>query len=109
MMQNEIVILCIEKDSIDRSVKTRIMILAAPILAHGLFDTVLLSLQVDSSLSWFLLILFIVFFTKLKKRAKNRVNELLKLEENKNTINKIFVGNNMLGAFIFLSNIAIAE
>ena len=87
MMQNEIVILCIEKDSIDRSVKTRIMILAAPIL--GLFDTVLLSLQVDPSLSWFLLILFIVFFTKLKKRAKNRVNELLKLEENKNTINKI--------------------
>ena len=74
---------------IDRSVKTRIMILAAPILAHGLFDTVLLSLQVDPSLSWFLLILFIVFFTKLKKRAKNRVNELLKLEENKNTINKI--------------------
>ena len=89
MMQNEIVILCIEKDSIDRSVKTRIMILAAPILAHGLFDTVLLSLQVDPSLSWFLLILFIVFFTKLKKRAKNRVNELLQLEENKNTINKI--------------------
>ena len=74
---------------IDRSVKTQIMILAAPILAHGLFDTVLLSLQVDPSLSWFLLILFIVFFTKLKKRAKNRVNELLKLEENKNTINKI--------------------
>ena len=74
---------------IDRSVKTRIMILAAPILAHGLFDTVLFSLQVDPSLSWFLLILFIVFFTKLKKRAKNRVNELLKLEENNNTINKI--------------------
>ena len=78
------------EDPVDRQgVAIMYAVLAAPILAHGLFDTVLLSLQVDSSLSWFLLILFIVFFTKLKKRAKNRVNELLKLEENKNTINKI--------------------
>ena len=76
MIQNEIVILCIEKDSIDRSVKTQIMILAAPILAHGLFDAILMSVQVDPSLSGLLFILFVIFFTKLKKRAKKRIDEL---------------------------------
>ena len=61
---------------IDRSMKTRMMILAAPILAHGLFDALLMSLQVDPSISGLLLILFIVFFTKLKKRANDRLNQL---------------------------------
>ena len=61
---------------IDRSVKTQIMILAAPILAHGLFDAILMSVQVDPSLSGLLFILFVIFFTKLKKRAKKRIDEL---------------------------------
>ena len=61
---------------IDRSMKTRMMILAAPILAHGLFDALLMSLQVDPSISGLLLILFIVFFTKLKKKANDRLNQL---------------------------------
>ena len=61
---------------IDRSVKTQIMILAAPILAHGLFDAILMSVQVDPSLSGLLFILFIFFFTKLKRRAKKRIEEL---------------------------------
>lgn len=61
---------------IDRSVKTQIMILAAPILAHGLFDAILMSVQVDPSLSGLLFILFIIFFTKLKKRAKKRIEDL---------------------------------
>ena len=61
---------------IDRSVKTQIMILAAPILAHGLFDAILMSVQVDPSLSGLLFILFIIFFTKLKKMAKKRIEEL---------------------------------
>ena len=61
---------------IDRSVKTQIMILAAPILAHGLFDAILMSVQVDPSLSGLLFILFIVFFTKLKKRANKRICKL---------------------------------
>ena len=61
---------------IDRSVKTQIMILAAPILAHGLFDAILMSVQVDPSLSGLLFIMFIIFFTKLKKMAKKRIEEL---------------------------------
>lgn len=61
---------------IDRSLKTKAMILAAPILAHGIFDSILFSMQIDESLSGIIMILFIVFFIKLKKRAKTKINEL---------------------------------
>ena len=62
---------------IDRSIKTKAMILAAPILAHGIFDAVLFSMQIDESLCGLMIILFIVFFTKLKKRAKEKVTHLI--------------------------------
>ena len=62
---------------IDRSVKTKAMILIAPILAHGLFDSILFCMQIDESLSGIIVILFIVFFTKLKKRAKERIAMLM--------------------------------
>lgn len=62
---------------IDKSTKTKVMILAAPILAHGIFDALLFCMQVEESLCVLLMILFIVFFTKLKKKAKERLNELL--------------------------------
>ena len=62
---------------IDRSLKAKAMILAAPILAHGIFDAILFSMQIDESLCGLLIILFIVFFTKLKKRANKRIHELL--------------------------------
>ena len=65
---------------IDRSVKTRIMILAAPILAHGLFDALLMSVQVDPSLSAPLFNLFIFFFIKLKNRANERIAMLMKIK-----------------------------
>ena len=58
---------------VDRSVKTKTMILIAPILAHGLFDSILFCMNIDESISGILMILFIVFFTKLKKRAKKRL------------------------------------
>lgn len=62
---------------IDRSIKAKAMILVAPILSHGIFDTLLFSLQIDESLGGLLMIFFMVFFTKLKKRAKERINELV--------------------------------
>lgn len=63
---------------IDMSTKAKAMILVAPILAHGVFDAILMSAQVSASLGGILLILFVVFFTKLKKRAKVRIDELSK-------------------------------
>lgn len=62
---------------VDRSIKTKVMVLLAPILAHGLFDSLLFSMQVNESLSLILMILFFVFFSKLKKRAHARIDELV--------------------------------
>lgn len=66
---------------IDRSLKTKVMILVAPILAHGIFNSILGSMQViiDVSLGgWFLLvILFFFFFIKLRKRANERLESLM--------------------------------
>ena len=63
---------------IDRSVKAKVMVLVAPILAHGIFDALLFCMRVDESLCGILMLLFIIFFTKLKKRAKLRIEDLSK-------------------------------
>ena len=63
---------------IDRSVKAKVMVLVAPILAHGIFDALLFCMRVDESLCGILMLLFILFFTKLKKRAKLRIEDLSK-------------------------------
>ena len=62
---------------IDRSLKAKAMIIAAPTLAHGIFDAILFSMQIDESLCGLLIILFIVFFTKLKKKAKEKITYLI--------------------------------
>ncbi len=62
---------------IDRSAKARIMILAAPILAHGLYDTILFCMQMDDALSGILVIFFIFFFSKLRNKANERIKELV--------------------------------
>lgn len=62
---------------INRSIKAKAMILAAPVVAHGIFDAILFSMQIDESLSGIIMILFIVFFTKLKRRAKEKVTHLM--------------------------------
>lgn len=62
---------------IDRSNKTKAMILAAPILAHGIYDGILFSIDVDESLAVIGLILFLYFFNKLRKKGKERILELM--------------------------------
>lgn len=61
---------------VDRSVKAQAMIIMAPILAHGFFDTILFCMNIDESISGVLMLFFIVFFTKLKKRANKRICKL---------------------------------
>lgn len=63
---------------IDRSLKTKVMILAAPVIAHGVFDAILFSMQVDESLSGIIMILFIIFFSKLKTKVNERIKELMR-------------------------------
>lgn len=63
---------------IDRGLKTKVMILAAPVIAHGIFDAILFSMQIDESLSGIIMILFIIFFSKLKTKVNERIKELMR-------------------------------
>ena len=62
---------------IGRTLKAKVMILVAPVLAHGLFDGILFCMQVDESLAVICLFLFLYFFNKLKKRGKERIESLM--------------------------------
>lgn len=62
---------------IDRSLKAKAMILVPPILAHGIFDGILFSMNVDEGLAVICLFLFLYFFNKLKKRGKERIESLM--------------------------------
>ena len=62
---------------IDRTLKAKTMILVAPVLAHGIFDGILFSMQVDEGLAVICLFLFLYFFNKLKKRGKERIESLM--------------------------------
>ena len=62
---------------IDRSTRVKAMILVAPILAHGIFDGILLSMRVDEGLATIFTIAFLVFFIKLKNKGKERIEKLM--------------------------------
>lgn len=54
------------------------LILLAPILAHGLFDTVLFAVNVLPSLSMVLMIVFLFLCNSLRKRASHSIAEHLR-------------------------------
>lgn len=62
---------------IDRSLKAKAMILAAPVLAHGLFDGIIFSMKVDEDLAVIGLFLFLYFFNKLRKKGTERIESLM--------------------------------
>ena len=62
---------------IDRSTKIKVLVLAAPIIAHGIYDGILMSIQIDESLAGFCMILFLWFFKNLRKKGKERINSLI--------------------------------
>lgn len=53
------------------------LVLGAPILAHGLFDTVLFSVEVLPGLSAALMVIFILLCNSLRKRASRSIAEHL--------------------------------
>lgn len=62
---------------IDRSTKIKALILSAPIIAHGIYDGILMSIQIDESLAGLCMILFLCFFNNLRKKGKERINSLI--------------------------------
>ena len=53
------------------------MILVAPVLAHGIYDGILFSMNIDEGLSVICLFLFLYFFGKLRKKGKERLESLM--------------------------------
>lgn len=56
----------------------KLLIVLAPILAHGLFDTVLYAVNVLPSLSFVLMLVFLFLCNSLRKRASRSIAEHLK-------------------------------
>lgn len=63
--------------------KVKWLVLGAPILAHGLFDTVLFSVEVLPGLSAALMIAFILLCNSLRKRASRSIAEHLERDGEK--------------------------
>ena len=63
--------------------KVKWLVLGAPILAHGLFETVLFSVEVLPGLSAALMIAFILLCNSLRKRASRSIAEHLERDSEK--------------------------
>lgn len=63
--------------------KVKWLVLGAPILAHGLFDTILFSVEVLPGLSAALMIAFILLCNSLRKRASRSIAEHLERDGEK--------------------------
>lgn len=63
---------------IDRSIKCKIMILMAPILAHGIYDSIVMATDIDDNENFTLVIIFVFlyFCNKLRKIGKEKINSL---------------------------------
>ena len=59
------------------SKRNKALILIAPILVHGIYDSILFSINVTTTISGILAIVFLVFCIKLWKYASKRVQEHL--------------------------------
>lgn len=57
--------------------RDRAMVLVAPIVAHGVFDFLLMMMDLNVYLAVFLAIVFIVFFVYLMIRVKNHIADML--------------------------------
>lgn len=63
---------------IDRSNWVRFMVIAAPILAHGIYDGILMSMNVSNGIAVIGMIVFLVFMVKLKKKGTERIDMLMR-------------------------------
>ena len=60
-----------------RNWQTCALILVGPILAHGIYNSIVFSMNIDDSLSGILLLLFLMFLNKLKNICKKHIADLV--------------------------------
>ena len=58
--------------------KNKVLILVAPIIVHGLYDSILFIINVTPTISGILLVIFLVFCHKMWKYGSKRIQEHLK-------------------------------
>ena len=63
------------------SIKNKILVLLAPIIAHGLYDSILFVMNVTPIISGLLLIVFLVFCHKMWKYSSQRIEKHLKRDQ----------------------------
>lgn len=63
------------------SIKNKILVLLAPIIAHGLYDSILFVMNVTPIVSGLLLIVFLVFCHKMWKYSSQRIEKHLKRDQ----------------------------
>ena len=62
--------------------KNKALILIAPIIAHGLFNSILFVMSVTPTISGVLLVVFLVFCHKMWKYGSKRIKEHLLRDNN---------------------------
>lgn len=66
---------------INRSLKTKAMIIVAPILAHGIYDGIIMSIHTNGGIAIISMVLFLFFFNKLRKMGKERIDRLVSMKD----------------------------
>lgn len=62
---------------VDRSRRCKVMILAAPILAHGIYDGIVFCMEVSKEFAAIGMFVFLFFLHRLRKFASERIDELM--------------------------------
>ncbi len=78
----------------DTHVKNRYLVLLAPIIAHGIYDTLLFCISLETTMTIIIFIVFLVFCRFMWKYCKNRIKELLARDAEDNIVNENNIVNN---------------
>lgn len=63
--------------------RNKYMIIVAPVLAHGIFDALLMVAQITEAFGFIIMILFFIFTNKLRKIGQQRILELIQKDHNR--------------------------
>ena len=64
--------------------KNKVLVLIAPIIAHGLYDSILFIIDVTPTVSGILLIVFLIFCRKMWKYGSKKIKEHLERDNDRN-------------------------